>query len=322
MTAHALPAIPSLAAWPSVRRAHRWHAAMETICARHALPASELTRTCEGTTVVFTTARHVIKLYPPFWQPAAAAESTILGHIEGRLGIPTPEVAATGKLEDWPYAVMTRLQGVLLADVWPGLAESHRRAIARQLGEVLARLHTVPTGVFSEHPLLAERWPARVARPIEECVATHREHGAPEAWLAQLSTFFERLPPLHPRSFTPVLVNSDVHGWHLLVTEHGHEWRIAGWFDFDDAMLGWWESELAAPALFLMAAQPAALAECLRGYGAGQLLTDERLSRRLMAYALLNRYWGLDLILRLADPGQVCATFEDLERALFPAAPI
>jgi hypothetical protein len=52
-------------------------------------------------------------------------------------------------------------------------------------------------------------------------------------------------------------LNGDVHGWHLLVTERDGGWRLAGLFDFDDAMLGWWEHELAGPALSLMAAQPA-----------------------------------------------------------------
>ena len=35
------------------------------------------------------------------------------------------------------------------------------------------------------------------------------------------------------------------------------------------------------------------------------------------AYALLNRYWELDFMLEAADPDGRCATFDDLERALF-----
>ena len=139
MSASPLPAIPSLADWPSLRRTHPgWRAALEEICVRHALPASELTPARDGTSVVFTTNRHVLKLYPPFWELGAAAEWTILGHVEGRLGVPTPEVVATGHLEAWPYLVMTRLQGAILADVWPSLAEADRLAVGRQLGGILA----------------------------------------------------------------------------------------------------------------------------------------------------------------------------------------
>jgi hygromycin-B 7''-O-kinase len=318
-----LPAVASLADWPSLRRTHpRWRAAFEEICARHGLPASELTPARDGTSLVFTTERHVIKLYPPFWELGAAAEATILPHVEGQLGVSTPEVLATGHLEGWPYLVMTRLRGAILADVWPRLAASHRLLLGRQLGETLARLHAVPTNTLSAHPLLTERWLRLVARSIDECMAIHRSHGAPETWLARLPAFLERRPQLHPPDFTSVLVNGDVHWWHLLVAEHDGEWRLVGLLDFDDAMLGWWEYELTAPALFFMAGQPAVLAECLRGYGGGRLVVDAGFSRRLMAYALLNRYWGLDFMLQVADPDRRCATFDELERALFPVEPV
>jgi hypothetical protein len=92
-------------------------------------------------------------------------------------------------------------------------------------------------------------------------------------------------------------------------------------FDFDDAMLGWRDHDLAGPALFFLAGQREALTECLRGYGDSRLLADATLPRRLLASALLNRYWGLDFVLQVGDPDRRCATFDELERALFPLAP-
>jgi hypothetical protein len=35
-------------------------------------------------------------------------------------------------------------------------------------------------------------------------------------------------------------------------------------------------------------------------------------------YALLNRYWGLDVLLEYGDPNHHCATLDELERAIFP----
>jgi hygromycin-B 7''-O-kinase len=259
---------------------------------------------------VFTTGCHVIKLYPPFWELGAAAEAAILRHVDGQLGVATPEVVAIGHLEGWPYLVMTRLSGVILADVWPSLSEAHRLFLGRQLGEILARLHAVPTSPLLGDFPLTESWSRLVGRPIEECVASHRGHGAPEVWLARLPQFFERLPPLHPSSFTPVLVNGDVHQWHLLVGERTDTWRLVGLFDFDSAVLGWWEYEFAIPALSLMAGRPAVLLECLHGYGSGRMVIDKGISRRLMAYALLNRYWGLDFMLGIADAGRSYETLE------------
>jgi hygromycin-B 7''-O-kinase len=289
------------------------------ICARHGVPASALTPARDGTNVVFTTDRHVIKLYPPFWESGAAAEWTILRHVEDRLGVTTPEIVATGRLDAWPYLVMTRLPGTILADVWPGLGAVDRIAIARRLGEILARLHALPTEPLEAHTVLAERWQRLATRPIDECVACHRGHGVADAWLASLPAFLEGLPPLHPSRFTPVLVNGDVHGWHLLVAERGGRWELVGLFDFDDAMLGWHEYDLAAPSVTFLAGQRTAFAACLGGYGDEGLIGDGSLSRRLLAYALLNRYWGLDFILEMGDPDRRCATLDELERALFPA---
>lgn len=83
MSAPSLPPSPSLADWPSLRRAHHgWAAAMKEICARHGWPATGLAPAGAGTSVVFTTHRHVIKLYPPFWQLDATAEWAILGHVD------------------------------------------------------------------------------------------------------------------------------------------------------------------------------------------------------------------------------------------------
>lgn len=318
MSAPLLPPAPSLAEWPSVRRGYPgWRRALEEICARHGLPSSELTRTREGTSVVFTTECEVIKLYPPFWALEGAAEATILGHVEGKLGVRTPEVVATGQLEDWPYLAMTKLPGVVLADVWATVAEWERLRVSRQVGQVLARLHALPTGALAAHPELRDRWRQVVTRPIDDCVTIHRGHGAPESWLAQLPAFFQTLPPLHPPDFAPVLLHGDIHSWHLLLAQRDDGWSLDGLIDFDSALLGWREYEFAVTMLSFMARRPALLTECLRGYGAEDLARDAALPRRLMAYALLNRYWGLDFMLEAADPEGRCATFDDLERALF-----
>ena len=320
MSVARLPPVPSLAGWPALRRSYDgWRAVAEHIGLRHGVPASELEPAHDGTNVVFTTDRHVIKLYPPFWAAGAAAEWAILAHVEARLGVATPAIVATGHLDAWPYLVMTRLPGAILADVWPGLAAFHRVAIARRLGEVLARLHALPTDMCAAHPVLAERWRRLVTRTIDDCVACQRGHGTPDTWLARLPAFLADGPSLHPAPFTPVLVNGDVHWWHLLVAERAGRWDLVGLFDFDDAMLGWREYELAAPAVTFLAGQRTAFDECVRGYGDDRLPADPALPRRLLTYALLNRYWGLDFILEMGDPDRRCTTFDELERALFPA---
>nr|WP_281371816.1 phosphotransferase family protein [Petropleomorpha daqingensis] len=64
----------------------------------------------------------------------------------GRAGVPVPEVVGTGELDGRPYLLMGRVDGEtiprrILRD--PALAAPGR---ARELGALLARLHTVPLG--------------------------------------------------------------------------------------------------------------------------------------------------------------------------------
>jgi hygromycin-B 7''-O-kinase len=103
----------------------------------------------------------------------------ILHHVDGQLGVATPEVVATGHLEGWPYLVMTRLGGVILADVWPSLAKPHCLFLGRQLGEILARLHAVPTSPLLRHPVLTEGWLRLVGRRIKTFEARFRGSRSP-----------------------------------------------------------------------------------------------------------------------------------------------
>ena len=47
--------------------------------------------------------------------------------------------------------------------------------------------------------------------------------------------------PLYPTDYTPVLLSGDLHQYHLLVNEVHGRWRLCGFFDFDDARIGFHE---------------------------------------------------------------------------------
>jgi hypothetical protein len=83
-------------------------------------------------------------------------------------------------------------------------------------------------------------------------------------------------------------------------------------------MLGWTEYEFASPGVLMLAGDAASIESCLRAYGFGERDLNAGLRRRLMVYALLNRYWGLDALLEYGDPTHRCATLDELERAIFP----
>ncbi|HEV8142548.1 MAG TPA: aminoglycoside phosphotransferase family protein [Methylomirabilota bacterium] len=314
-----LPPSPSRDDWPSIRREFTgWPVIMGEICARHGLASGELTPAASGTNVVFTSADHVVKLYPPMWTGAAVGEHAVLEHLAGRLALETPKVVAAGSFDAWRYLVVTRLTGIWLSEVWDSLDTSARCGLAAQLGATLRDLHALPIGKLADIPMLSERWPRVTLRPVKETVAHHQRQGIEETWLAQLAVFLEHRPPLCPEPFSPVLIHGDIHPWHLLAARDGESWRLTGLVDFDDAMLGWTEYEFASPGVLMLAGDAASIETCLRAYGFGERDLNAGLRRRLMVYALLNRYWGLDVLLEYGDPNHRCATLEELERAIFP----
>jgi hygromycin-B 7''-O-kinase len=86
------------------------------------------------------------------------------------------------------------------------------------------------------------------------------------------------------------LLHTEIMREHLLVERFEDGWHISGLFDFEPAMLGAREYDLAAVGIFLTCAEPGLLRAFLVAYGAE---IDDELPLRIMAYALLHRYSNL-----------------------------
>jgi len=296
-----------------------WFPVMRVICRRHRLPTTALERLSEGTNVIFAAGpSHIIKLFPPFWADLAETEHAVARHVHGRLGVPTPEVLARGTVEGWPYLVTSRLRGVSLSAVWNRMEPESQALIAAQLGRLMARLHALPTDGLA--PLLPSDWPSIVQERIAACVSRRREQGLAEAWLRQIPGWLEDAQSLYPPDFTPAIVTGDLHQYHLLVSREGGTWTLCGYFDFDDAMLGFHEYDVAVPGVFVMAHRPELHHAFLRAYGYREEAIDEGLSRRLLAYTLLHRYRDLTWILEEYVRDPTCTTLEDLARVFYGAA--
>jgi hygromycin-B 7''-O-kinase len=313
-----LPPSPAPDDWPALRRGFDgWPAVMREICARHGLGTRQLAPAGSGTNVVFTTTHHVVKLFPPMWSDLAAGERAVLHHLAGRLSLDTPQLVADERLDAWRYLVMTRLPGVLLDQVWDTLDAADRQFLSAQLGGALRELHAVPPGALVDVPVLAGRWSRLVSRSADETIAHHRRQGVDAVWLDRLRHFLRQAPAPCRDGFTPVLLHGDVHPWHLLASREDARWRLSGLIDFDDAMLGHNEYEFASPGVLMFGGDAASIDACLRAYDFAGREVNAGLRRRLMVYAVLNRYWGLDVMLEAGDRASRCATLEDLERAIF-----
>jgi hygromycin-B 7''-O-kinase len=278
-------------------RSELWLPALRAICARHGLDAGPLEAFGpEGTHVCFAAGRdHVVKLFAPFWPRDFAVESACAEGVRG-LGVESPEVVASGELEDWPYLILRRLAGDRLDRAWPRLDARSREAIAGELGAFAARLHALPLRGLDALP---RDWAGFVRAQRERCLERHRVHGADETWLAAIPGFLERTlePSRDPRR---VLLHADLCGDNLLVREEGGRARLGAVLDFADARVGDPEYEFAGPGLFLASPDGSLQRACLRAYGYAEEGLDEGLALRLTAWLLLHRYVHLPDVLASA----------------------
>ena len=253
-----------------------WLPAMRVICARLRLDPAGLHRLGLGTHLVFRSGRTVVKLFCPLWPQDYPAEKAALEVVRG---LPVPGLIATGILEEWPYMLMTAVSGVPAEDVWADLDGGEQAAIISQLGGLMRKLHQ-----HSPIAQLATDWHAF----LEERLSLWQEHHKPaEPWTSWLA---ERLDHFAEPPFEPVLLHADITEDNLLLSKSGSRWRISGFIDFGDAMMGHPYYEFITPLTFYTLGRPQLSRLLLDSYGLE--LTPER-ARRLTTYCFLHRFGRL-----------------------------
>jgi hygromycin-B 7''-O-kinase len=277
------------------------HASVAALARRHGL-GSPPVRRCEGGSLpVFALgAQHVLKLYPARDRAHAQVEARVLAFIDGRLPLPTPQLVASGDTDDGSYLLMTQLRGRLLVEVWPQLTPAERLRLCRQVGDGVAALHALDSRPLDDLP--PPHWAHFIPAQRHSAVARQRERGLPEPWLAQIDPFLDRWAGTPETE--PVLLHTEIMREHLLVEPDGRGWRLSGLFDFEPAMRGAREYDMASIGLFVSAGDADALRCILRACGYADTDLDDALQNRLMAMALLHRYSNLPWYLRrLPLPG-------------------
>ncbi len=273
----------------------RWVDAIDAIRARHGLREA-FVQSRLGSTVVFLSPRHCIKLFAPLpgFHASHLREVAALRCVAGRLPIATPEVCADDVLEGWTYYVATRLPGQPIDAVWDELDARARLRLAAALGEAIGQLHRVdgsPVAAVTEP--WAEFRPAQRAR----CLDQERSKGLPADRLAELEVYLRRLDEIPEPSPLPALLHTEIGPSHVLVDDG----RLTGLIDFGDAMVGDPEYDLAPVGMFVTRGDAAAFRAFGEAYGSdADALRDPARPRRLLRHALLHRYatlaWYLDVL--------------------------
>ena len=279
---------------------------LDAIAERHGL--TDLVRFADGSLPVYAAGQSsVLKVYPPCFFSERDREAAVLGALAGKLSIPTPGLDAVGEIEGWGYVVMQRLHGVSLFSAWSAIGEAQRLRLAADLGEALATLHGLPAPDLGDEP-----WSDFIAAQTDSAMGRQIGRGLEARWLEQLDGLLDRVDlGVSPATS---LLHTEVMREHLLVDEGSDGWRLSGLFDFEPAMVGAPEYELASVGLFVSAGDAPFLRRLLTAYGYADADLGLALQRRCLVYAVLHKYSNLPWYLKRVPPPEDASQVDDLAR--------
>jgi len=287
---------------------------MRVICERHSLDAALLEFAPPGSHVVFRVGPELyIKLFAPLWRRDYLPERLVLGRLSGQSDWPVPRLVAEGEIDDWPYLILTAVEGVPINQVWDAMGVSDREQIAGRCGEFMAWLHSAPTEGLEA---IAVDWPAFVESQIRSCANGLRQSDLDNRLIDSTLHFLDDSPSLLNLDSEPVLLSADVTDEHILVSKRDGRWELTGYIDFGDAMLGHSYYEFVAPGCCITYSSPRLRRAMLLGYGFSENQLDEQLSERLMAYTLVHRFIDIPYLLTLFE-AQPITSLHDLQKALW-----
>jgi hygromycin-B 7''-O-kinase len=285
---HSLPRLTDQQAFRAWRAdASQWLPVAIDIARGHGLACATPHVFATGTNlVVGLDDRLILKIFPPMLRAQFLSERASLTQLQGRLGVPIPEIAVEGERDQWPYLVITRLPGRLGAEVWPALPEEQKERVLAQLGATIAEVQRAPVGALSA---IEPRWADFIGAQIAGCRARHQRQGLPQKFLDGLDDLLSDAAELIPLDTPPVILIGEYIPENFLLDRQGDAWRLSGLFDFGDVMTGWGEYDLLGPSAFMTAGQPRRVRSLFDGFGYARADITFALKRRLMALMLLHR---------------------------------
>ena len=313
-----MPNVPTLQEYRTIyHRDDVWRPVIETICRRYPFLDEPCVRGPDGTHIVYLVGRmYVVKLFVPLFAQDFVAEHLVGKHLAGRLGVQTPTIVAEGEISGWHYLVMTRIAGRPLEAVWDDVPPANRQRIAAEVGRMIARLRAVSVAGLES---LAVDWDAFLAAQAATAPARHR--GTPGlTWdpVQEIPVFLASLAGLRGESFAPVLLMADITQEHVFVARRDGWWRVVGYVDFGDALVGHPDYELLAPGLDIARGDRELLRALLLAAGYPESALDQAFCRRLMAYTLVHRYVKLADVLDMTPQAHTAASLEELARMVWP----
>jgi hygromycin-B 7''-O-kinase len=295
-----------------------WKSAIEEVGHAHGIPFEDFSPFSDGSNLIAAVAdEFVIKIFPPFHRHQWESEWRVLRRLwEHGLSIPIPKLIAQGERNDhWSYVILSKLPGVTLESVWPGLSIGEKTSLMAEIGTMMAQVHSVPIAELHD---LEPEWGSFLRGQVEKCHARHRRLGMPDWFLEGVDAFLHEKMHLIPDE-PPVILTGEYTPFNLLVNPIGDQWRITGMIDFGDAMIGLREYDFLGPCLFLGEGRFELLDSLFNAYGYANPRKDEALRERLTVLAILHRYSNLTFQIRIENWESRVKSLEELVNLVFAA---
>jgi hygromycin-B 7''-O-kinase len=238
--------------------------------------------------------------------------------LEDHKAIPAPcIIAEEERTQSPPYLILTEVSGSTAEDVWEELSRSEQLAIARELGAITAAIHRLPqqdlAAVEQQFGGRREHIKAEQAQRIAQIEATET-----------LSTqrrddmiHFLKVEAREHLDGPPKLAHCELAHNHLYLSQERGAWKVAGFIDWADAMLGPPEWDVTFLWFWTFSRDREAMRDCLRTLYADSRPPDQ-FARRCLA-AILHTHSGPELWAEFAERGGGSESIErEMTEFLFP----
>ena len=184
----------------------------------------------------------LLKLYSELLHSELAKE-TFVYELASELGLPMATILCTDDsrtILPRGFAVMTKLDGELLMDIQPDLAEDELTAIYLQIGALLRRLHELRLDSFGYVDATGIVDPQQtntdyMRSQFEKRLASFVQLGGDRRLRDRIASHMADRERLFSGCTAAVLCHNDCHEANLLVARGGEGWRITGVVDFGNA---------------------------------------------------------------------------------------
>lgn len=272
-------------------------------------------RGVRGSHIVYRIGNSWIKIMAPLFAKDMAYEIAGLRCVDGRLSVAIPQILSQGMLEDWPYIILSHVEGERIGDVWSHFNLEEKSLLAQQIGKITLELQACPA-----NSIIKERgdWKEFIKQRLENIVPHHRSKNLDLQWLEKLPALVNQFDENEFIGDNEVFLHADLTWDHFLVSKQNGKPVISGIIDFADCRVGHSEYDTPATAAFIFKNDRASLRQYLLGLGYAPDQLNQRLSEKLMAWTCLhffsdlNNYFSDEM--RMHSPGD----FSALAASVFP----